>query len=160
MTAPRSEAPELPTSSPTLSDLARIASDFDVTLHMAHLEHGVLGFYEPSEARIYFAFGLTYAERRSVIAHELAHVYRAHECSTPSAERDADTLAAQLLIEPEAYAAAEQISSDAHHIAETLDVTVELVHHYRQHCIHRIGSRTYGRQLRGRFTNRIARMLS
>ena len=155
----RSEGLVLPTASPTLSDLAAIAASLDVTLHMAHLEHGLLGYYEPTEARVYFTFGLTQTEQRSVIAHELAHVHFAHTCSSPKAEREADTWAAQLLITPTAYAEAEQHSHDSHHIAEELGVTVELVHHYRAHCLQRVGRRTYGRQFRGRLTPTIARSL-
>ncbi len=155
----RSAVPELPTVSPTLTDLGALAADLDVTLHMAHLEHGLLGFYEPTEARVYFTFGLTLAEQRSVIAHELAHVHFGHGCSSPRAEREADTWAAQLLITPHAYAAAEQHSHDPHHIASELDVTVDLVHHYRVHCLQRLGRRTYGRQFRGRLTPTIARSL-
>lgn len=146
-------------SSPTLTDLATLAAQLDVTLHLAHLEDGVLGFYEPTEARVYFTFGLTHSEQRSVIAHELAHVHFGHTCESDEAEREADTWAAQLLIHPLAYAAAEQHTHDAHDMAEELDVTVGLVHHYRTHCLQRLGRRTYGRQLRGRFTNTIARNL-
>lgn len=156
----RSEALVLPTASPTLSDLAVIAADLDVTLHMAHLEHGLLGFYEPTEARVYFTFGLTHAEQRSVIAHELGHVHFGHTCATDQGEREAETWAAQLLITPHAYAAAEQHSHDPHDIAESLEVTPDLVEHYRAHCLQKLGARTYGRQFRGRLTDKIARSLS
>jgi len=159
MAWPQSGALELPTSSPTLTDLAALAAHLDVTLHMAHLEHGLLGMYEPTEARVYFTFGLTHAEQRSVIAHELAHVHFGHTCSTPEAEREADKWAAELLITPAAYAEAEQHSHDPHDLAEALDVTVDVVNHYRSQCMQLVGTRAYGRVFRGRFTPTIARSL-
>lgn len=146
-------------SSPTLSDLKAIAASLDVTLCIDTLEEGLLGFYEPSEARVYFAHGLTPSEERSVIAHELGHVYYGHEHGDDRNEREAETWAAQLLIDARDYAEAEKHAHDLHSLAESLGVTEELVAHYRAHCLQRLGSRTYGRQARGRFTNDIARSL-
>lgn len=147
-------------TSPTLSDLAVIASQLDVTLHLAHLEDGLLGLYEPTEARVYFTFGLTPVEERAVIAHELGHVFYGHECDGDRNEREADTWAAQMLIDATAYAEAERHSHSVHDLADALGVTEDLVAHYRAHCMQRLGRRTYGRQARGRFTNAIARGLS
>lgn len=147
-------------STPTLSDLAAHAATLDVTVHIGYLPSDVLGFYDPTSARVWVSIELTPDEQRCVLAHELGHVHHGHECGSERAERQADAYAADLLIHPERYAELERIGHDAHVIADELDVTVDVVHAYREHHLQRLGDRTYGRRLRGRFTNAIARALA
>jgi Zn-dependent peptidase ImmA (M78 family) len=157
--APRSEdAARRP--SPTLSELARHAAELDVTLHVGHLPAGKLGLYDAEAARVWISFGLTPAEQRSVLAHELGHVYFGHTCGSPRAEREADRYAACLLVCPETYASLERQDLDAHTIADEMDVTVDVVHAYRDHHLQRLGRITYPRRARGRFTNSFARSLA
>lgn len=157
--SPRSAAAARPTS-PTLTDLGRHAAALDVTLHLGHLSDGRLGVYEPEAAQVWISINLTPAEQRSVLAHELGHVYFDHRCGSPRAEREADRYAANLLVCPEQYAALEREGHDLHGIADAMDVTVDIVQAFREHHLQRLGGTTYGRRLRGRFTNSIARSLA
>jgi Zn-dependent peptidase ImmA (M78 family) len=147
-------------TSPTLSDLGKHAASLDVTVHIGHLDDGRLGLYDAEAARVWISFGLTPSEQRSVLAHELGHVYFGHYCDTERAEREADRYAADLLICPETYATLEREGMDAHAIADEMNVTVDIVHAYRAHHLQRLGATTYGRRIRGRFTNAIARRLA
>jgi Zn-dependent peptidase ImmA (M78 family) len=122
------------------------AAALGVRVVMTHMPDGILGGYSPLEARIYLDLGLTPSERRSVLAHELGHVYYGHTCDqgpTSLLERQADTYAATLLVHPEDYAALEQISADVHYIAEELNVTPDIVYAFRRHVLQRLGDRTY-----------------
>lgn len=112
-------------------------------LHAAHLEPGTLGYYSPSEARIYFDLWLAPMERRSVIAHELGHAHHGHSCDSKRNERQADIYAARLLIDPVAYAQLERVNPDQHHLAEELGVTPELIFTYEEHCLTRLHGVTY-----------------
>lgn len=144
----------------TLSDLVAHAAALGVSVHMGHLQHDMLGVYDPSTARVWISLSLTPDEQRSVLAHELGHVHHGHECGSDSAERAADAYAADLLISAERYAELERLGYDEHVIADELDVTVDVVHAYRAHHLQRLGRMTYGRRIRGRFTNAIARSLA
>ncbi|MCI2958182.1 ImmA/IrrE family metallo-endopeptidase [Agromyces atrinae] len=114
-----------------------------MSIHGSRLDDDLLGMFSPTESRIYFDLRLTPIERRSVIAHELGHAYYGHECDNRANERQANIYAARLLIEPEAYARAEVLSSNAHDIADELGVLEILVSTYREHCLHRVGDTTY-----------------
>ncbi len=131
-----------------------------VRVHGVHLDDGGLGYYSPSEGRIYFDLSLTPDERRCTIAHELGHAHHGHTCDSLTAERQADTFAAELLIDPAEYAALEQVSTDRFYIADELGITIDLLDHYRTHCLQRLGARTYSTRPLGRFTNTLARALS
>jgi Zn-dependent peptidase ImmA (M78 family) len=122
------------------------AATLGVRVVMTHMPDGFLGGYSPLESRIYLDLGLTPCERRSVLAHELGHVYYGHTCDEgPDSpiERQADTYAATLLVRPEDYAQLERISPDVHYIAEELNVTPDIVHAFRRHVLQRLGARTY-----------------
>lgn len=147
-------------TSPTLSDLGRRAAELDVSVHIGHLPAGKLGLYEPETARVWISFGLTPSEQRSVLAHELGHVYFGHTCGSARAEREADRYAASLLVCPETYAELEREEMDAYSIADEMSVTVDVVHAFRDHHLQRLGRITYPRRARGPFTNAIARSLA
>lgn len=155
----RSEDDGRPTS-PTLSDLAALASHMGYGLHMRHLDDPELLAVTNTQAQtISYAWGLTHDEQRSVIAHELGHAHYGHDCSTARNEREADTWAANLLVDPATYAALEREGHDHHGIAEHLGVTLDIVHAFQQHCMQRLGRITYGIRHRGNFTNPLARGL-
>lgn len=147
-------------TSPTLSELIRIGSSLDVTVHSQQLEPDVLGIYVPEEARVYLAPGLTLSEMRSTLAHELGHVYFAHDCEEDRFEREAWTFAADLLVDAAEYARLEREGHDAHEIAEHLGVTDAVLAAFREHHLQQLGAITYGKRFRGRFTNALARSLS
>lgn len=140
--------------------LIHAASELGLRVHAVHMPEGILGYYSPTEQRIYFDLSLTPRERRSVVAHELGHAYHGHDCSTPRNERQADSYAAELLIDPEAYASAENISHDIAYLADELGVTEDLIRHFRKHCLQRLGRRTYATGHNSRLTNELARELT
>ena len=78
-------------------DLHRIADDFGVKL----CKHtgGLKGFYLHDLRLISTRRGLTIAEYRSTLAHELAHAHFGDTHSTPRNETRADQWAANLLLD-------------------------------------------------------------
>lgn len=126
-----------------MRDLIALAAKYGLRVHGAHLEGDKLGVYAPELRRIYFDLSCTYAERRSVIAHELGHHYYAHEDDSPANERQADKFAAQLLVDPEWYAELEQVNDDASAIADEMRVAPWVIEQYRRQCLHRMGDVTY-----------------
>lgn len=88
---------------------------------------------------------LVAVERRVTLGHELGHVYWGHDCTTLGAENQANDYAARVLILPHEYASAERVSIDIEHLADELDVTPEVVHHYQRFVLQRFGDRTYAR---------------
>ena len=142
----------------TLNDLLPLAHQYGVRVHVSHLDNGV-GAYDHYRREIHLAFGLSPVEQRCILAHELGHAYYGHESTSPRYERQADIFAAQLLIDATEYAAAEQQSPHVHDLADTLEVTPDVVTAYQDLCLHRLGQITYGRQHRGNFTNPLARAL-
>lgn len=116
-----------------------------VSVHLARIQDDptLRGYYLADHGMIVLRYGLTRAESRSVLAHELGHAYYQHDCSSDVAERQADIYAARLLIESEKYARLERADHDRHRIAEELDVTVELVRTFEAHCLTRLDGVTY-----------------
>ena len=120
----------------------------DVTL--AHIEEpDLLGYYLPEHNLIVLRAGMTRAQTRSVLAHELGHAHYGHDCSSPTAERQADIYAARLLIDPARYAAIERYNSDQHHLADELGVTVDVVYTFEAHCLTQLRGVTYARPRMG-----------
>ncbi|MCX7542331.1 ImmA/IrrE family metallo-endopeptidase [Corynebacterium sp. P5848] len=82
--------------------------------------------------------GLSYVERRCAVAHELGHAALGHASSPPPwlkprQEREADDFAAELLVSPGAYAAAEDLhGTHLGAIAEELSVTQHLLKIWRK----------------------------
>lgn len=123
--------------------LLALAAKMGVTVHGAHLSGEKIGCYVASKRRIYFDLSLTLPERRSVIAHEIAHAHYDHRGADPAQERLADSYAATLLVDPEWYAELEQISHDAEWIAEEMNVAPWIITDYRRYCLQRVGDATY-----------------
>lgn len=126
-----------------------MAATSGLEVHAVPMPPGYLGYYAPDESRIYFNLRCTPAERRAVVAHELGHAHYGHDCDTPANERQADTYAATLLIDPHWYAELERINHDAEWIAEEMNVTVEVIQDYRRFCLRRMGNVTYTRPRMG-----------
>lgn len=129
----------------SVRDLLRIGRELGVSVHVAHLPGDLLGGWYPETARVFVRFGLTPSEFRSVLAHELGHVYYQHTCDDGPSEAQANLYAARLLIDDEAYVRAEAVSPHPHDIAEELGVTVELVQTYRSRCLTSVRGVTYTR---------------
>lgn len=131
-------------------ELIRLAAASGIEIHAAHLDDEVLGYWSPDEGRIYYDLHLTPNEARVTIAHELGHAHYGHRCDNARHEHQAELYAANLLIDPAAYAALESINPDQHDIADELRVTVELVAFYERHCLTRLHGVTYSHARQGR----------
>lgn len=118
-------------------------------VHGAHIPRPRIGAYYPELNRIYFDLALTYAERRTVIAHEIGHAYYGHLCDSSRNERQADKYAATLLVNPEWYRELELINHDAEWIAAEMNVAPYVITDYRKYCLQRIGDVTYTRPRMG-----------
>lgn len=129
------------------ASLGQVARSLGVRITYANMPEGIIGYYNPLEARVYADIRCTPDEKCSVIAHELGHVHHGHTCDLghdSPIERQADAYAAQLLIEPTEYARAELLyNGDVHAIADELCVTVDLVQAFQNHVLARFGERTY-----------------
>lgn len=104
----------------------------DVDVRFAHLEAGELGCFDPDTRTIWLAVGLTQAERRSTLAHELVHVERDHEpCVTPwherHQERAVELEAARRLIDLDALMDAMAYCLSLEEAAEELHVDADLL---------------------------------
>lgn len=110
---------------------------------MLHLPDDLLGGYWADRALVCVDLGMTPLEQRWVLAHELGHVYYGHDCDSDENEAQADLYATKLLIDPAAYASAERLHGDEHSIADELDVVVEAVQLFRQHCLTRLRGAAY-----------------
>ena len=119
------------------------AAHYGVHVHYAHLRHGIRGFYDHDEQRIYLSLRLAHFERRSTLAHELGHAHYGHDCTTPRNERQARAYAARLLIDPEEYARLERINPDQHHLAEEFSVTPRIIFDFEQFCLTPLRGVTY-----------------
>ena len=148
-----------------MRELMQIASRLGVRVHVAHIDNpNRLGFYSHKNRVIVLRLGLTPFELRSVLAHELIHASWGDECGGTTddkkMERRADRLAAEMLVSPEAYAAAEFLDPSPAAIADELGVTVEIIETYQSECLQRLGRRTYGRSWRNGLHGDLARQLS
>jgi len=119
----------------SMASLMEEAKRLGVRVHLAHLDDPFLGLYDDAESRIYLRLGMPMAEVKETLAHELAHAYYRHPCSSGPHERNADRRGAWLLVDPDAYAAAERISSDVWFIAEELGLTPSVVENYQRYWL-------------------------
>lgn len=131
-----------------LGGILKYAGERGLRVHATHMPPGVLGYYEPAAARIWFDLSLTPAERHSVIAHEIGHHHYGHTCDGSRAEREADFFAASLLVDPEEYARLERISTDVNFLADEFGVTVQVIRDFQRYCLKRIGDRVYSKRTR------------
>lgn len=127
-----------------MKELLAHATMLGVRVHVAHLPHPYMGYYDAENKAVVYDFNLTPVERVSVLAHELGHAFYDHRCTDdPDAEEAADLYAAYLLIDPDAYAAAEAIDPSPGAIAEELGVTEDLVRVFEKRALTRAGGLTY-----------------
>ena len=128
-----------------MRELVKRAALMGVRVHVAHLEQGVMGEWYASEREVYVDLRLSPIEQRCTLAHELGHAYHGHHlCEERSgAEDQADTFAAQLLIDPDLYASLERAGLSHHDIAEEIGVTEELLHVFMQRCLTKVDGVTY-----------------
>lgn len=118
-------------------DVDEVAFAMGVTVvDSPELRDDVNAMYIDTERMILIRPGLDPWTRRSCLAHELAHAYFRDEISEPRIERRADQWAAQLLISPVEYAAAEAlVGSSVGALAYELEVTPAVVETWRA-CYH------------------------
>lgn len=117
--------------------LLHIANQLGYQVHISDIEDDpkLLGYTVPSERIIVLRLGMTRRQTRTTLAHELGHAYYGHTCDSRSNEDQAWAFAATLLIDAEDYAGIERISPDPHYLADELNVTVDLIHAFREHCL-------------------------
>ncbi len=104
----------------------------DVLFDLADLPAGEHGRWYAGERVILLAKGLTYAERRTALGHELGHAHFGDTCTgnahvNSRQERAADIYAANMLIDIDDLISALRWSSDPWEIADDLQVTPRLV---------------------------------
>lgn len=115
-----------------LEGLLAHAAKLGLDVSWADLGDTRCGEYRRDEARIVLCSSLTRAQATATLAHELGHHAYGDRCSTPATERRAWAYGARLAIEPEEYAAAEQVAgSHPNLIASELGVTRRLVEAWR-----------------------------
>lgn len=114
-------------------DVDEVAQSMDVAVVEApELRDDVNAMYIDAERMILIRPGLDPWTRRSCLAHELAHAFFRDEISEPRIERRADQWAAQLLISPVEYAAAEvAVGPSVGALAYELEVTPAVVETWR-----------------------------
>lgn len=134
-----------------MRELLAHAAQLGVHVHTAHLPAPYRGFYDHENARVVFDYALTPIERRTVLAHELGHVFHGHVGHGVQALEDiADRYAARLLIDPATYARLEAIHPDPQVIADELGVELHLLRTF-QRTIIRLDGVTYAKSARGQF---------
>ncbi|MEL4153917.1 ImmA/IrrE family metallo-endopeptidase [Corynebacterium bovis] len=115
----------------TSRDLTQLAHNHDITL--THHTTGPKGWYHPTTRTISTRRGLSNAQYRSTLAHEIAHAIRGDNPTTHGwfnhhQETRADQWAAKFLITPSDFTAAcAWARGRINAIAEELDVTQHLV---------------------------------
>lgn len=98
----------------------------------------VRGLYEHDRRTITLGRGLTTAQARATLAHELGHAWYGHRWTgdphrDAAAERLADEHAARLLVAPDAYANAERlVGPHPGALARELGVTPDIVRAWRR----------------------------
>lgn len=138
-----------------LRDLIRHAASIGVRVHFAPIddEPELLGYYLARRKMIVIRLGMTLAQSRWVLAHECGHAFHDHVCrgarARDAAERQANTYAARLLIDPAEYARLESINPDQHWLAEEFSVSSEAIFAYEEHCLTRLEGMTYSRARMG-----------
>jgi len=90
-----------------------------------------LGAYLDDERRILIRRGLTTPLEQETLHHEYAHAWHRDRSSHPAIEWRAWRFAAQLIVDPLAYAAVERVSTSSLYIAQELGTTVKIIESYR-----------------------------
>lgn len=110
------------------------AARMGVQIHVAVLDDDLRGFYSHRLRVIVVRLGLSRAQMRETLAHELGHAFYGHDCdssTTPEQERQADRRGALLLVDPDAYARAEVLNDHPGFIARELGLTTHVVEVWR-----------------------------
>lgn len=101
-----------------------------------------LGCYLDDQRHIKIRSGLSHTLEQETLHHEYAHAYYRDRSCHPRTEQRAWAFAAQLIVDPLAYARAEQVSEDLTFIAHELGTTVRVVKAF-QGLMTRVGGFTY-----------------
>lgn len=97
-------------------------------VQMGHLDDPTLfGLYHDGQKVITIDLSLPLPQKKEAWAHENGHCLYGDDCSSPERERRADRYAANFLISPTAYRAAELIDPDPAAIAAELGQTRRMV---------------------------------
>lgn len=91
-----------------------------------------LGCYLDDERTILIRATLHGALEQETLAHEYIHALYRDRTKHPAVEWRAWREASRLLVDPDAYAAAERVSDDIGYIARELGVTIRIIEAYRK----------------------------
>jgi Zn-dependent peptidase ImmA (M78 family) len=127
----------------TMKALIAEANRLGLTVHVAHLEEDLLGYYDHEASQIVLRIDLTMAQMKATLAHEIGHAYHCHPCSSESHERVANRAAARLLVDPILYAAAESLNPDPWAIADELGVTIGVIENYQRYWLQSRAGQTF-----------------
>ncbi|WGD36649.1 ImmA/IrrE family metallo-endopeptidase [Lysinibacter sp. HNR] len=116
----------------TLGSLYEHAAAINVCVKHVMLPTGMQGRYLDDIRTIELAHQLSGGSEICTLAHELGHAIHRHRHSTEQTEREADEIAAQLLITDEAYARAEKMAENHSFIARELGVTPPILYAYQR----------------------------
>lgn len=100
------------------------------------LPDGWLGAYLHDERLILLREGQSQEYEEQSFWHEAGHAYYGDRISTPAIERRAWVFAAQMIVDPMKYAAAERISTSSRYIAQELGTTTRIIETYRAALVH------------------------
>ena len=103
-------------------DFDRYITETGVTVTTGGLPDGWWGAYDYYEHKIILRARLGATQRRSVLAHEIAHAWFQHKGTTPGQEREASMWAARRLIDAEAFIDAVRVCEHRTGIAQLLSV--------------------------------------
>lgn len=104
-------------------------------MHLAHLEPPLIAHCDVERGQIIVHIGLTMAEKKEALAHEIGHLRLGHTCSTTANETRADRFAAGMLVDLDAYRRAEHIDPDPQAIADALGVTRRIVRVFQKQLL-------------------------
>ena len=113
--------------------LAELAS-LGLTIESRILPGTLRGYYRLDQNLVVIHSQLSYAQRRSTLAHELIHAIRHDDGhQPPSVEQRVNQEAAKILISPSEYELAERLyGASVNEIARELDVTPTIISAYRE----------------------------
>jgi Zn-dependent peptidase ImmA (M78 family) len=123
-------------SAPTLDDMLNYAASLGITVCRAKL-CGALGLWDNNTKTIWIDSRLADKAATPVLAHELLHVQRGDDGhQSEEIEQAIEAHVAFLLVDPDAYAAAEAIyETDTWAISEELDLPQWVIEAYERACI-------------------------